>query len=125
MVTHYPDDDVSIVVLANADGELAGDIEYEVARIVLGMPAPAVVALTPEERERFAGKYQGRGGDVTLVVHNGTIILDGAGESPIKLVHLGGGTFAEEGAAEVVTIEGKMLKITHYGATRFEGERAP
>ena len=43
MVTHYPDDDVSIVVLANADGELAGDVEYRVARIVLGMPTPAVV----------------------------------------------------------------------------------
>jgi hypothetical protein len=42
-----------------------------------------------------------------------------------RIIHVGGGTFAEVGAAEVVTIVGKTLKITHYGATRFEGERAP
>jgi hypothetical protein len=125
MVTHYPDDDASIVVLANADGELAGEIEYRVARIVLGTPPPTVVALTPEERNRFAGKYQGGRGDVTLIARDGTFILEGAGESPIKLIHLGGDTFAEEGAAEVVTIAGKTLTITHYGATRFEGTRAP
>jgi CubicO group peptidase (beta-lactamase class C family) len=120
MVTHYPDDDVSIVVLANADGELAGELEYHVARIVLGIPAPVVVPLTPIERERFAGKYQGRGGDVSVIARDGALFLEG-----VKLIHLGGGNFAEEGAADVVTIEGRTLKITHYGATRFEGERVP
>ena len=57
---------------------------------------------------------------MTLVARDGALFLEG-----VKLIHLGGGTFAEEGAAEVVTIEGRTLKITHYGATRFEGERAP
>jgi hypothetical protein len=120
MVTHYPDDDVSIVVLANADGELAGEVEYQVARTVLRMHAPAVITLTSTERQRVAGKYTGRGGDVSVVARDGALFLDG-----VKLLHLGAGTFAEEGAADVVTIEGRTLKITHYGATRFEGERVP
>jgi CubicO group peptidase (beta-lactamase class C family) len=120
MVTHYPDDDVSIVVLANADGELAGDVEYRVARIVLGIPTPRVVPVTATERERFVGRYQGRGGDVSLVARDGALFLEG-----VKLIPVGAGTFVEQGAAEVVTIHGRTLTITHYGATRFEGERAP
>jgi len=125
MVTHYPDDDVSIVVLSNSDGELAGEIESRVARIVLGIHAPTAVPLTKEERERFVGKYAGRGGDVSLILHDGAFMLEGAADSPIKLTYIGGGTFAEDDAPEIVTIDGTSLRVTHYGAVRFEGKHVP
>jgi CubicO group peptidase (beta-lactamase class C family) len=125
MVTHYPDDDVSIVVLANADGELSGEIEHRVARIVLGIPPPGAVPLTPQERQRFAGTYKGGRGTVTLFVRGETLLLDAPGGSPTPLVYLGRNIFAGGGGALVVATDGKTLKLTQYGATRFEGRRVP
>jgi len=123
MVTHYPDDDLSIVVLANADGELSGEIEYQIARAVLGIESPAAAPLTSEERERFAGKYRGRAGAASLYVRGDALLLDAPGESPQMLVYLGENRFAL--GAVIVTADGTTLKITHYGATVFEGQRAP
>lgn len=61
---YYPEQDLTIVVLANAGHLLPApeSLEHKLARIVLGVPAPArhPVTLTAEQLTRLAGAYEMR-----------------------------------------------------------------
>lgn len=59
-LAHYPEDDLTVVVLANTEGANPGGIVRDVARVVLGLEAPRVLdlALTPLDQARYAGVYQ-------------------------------------------------------------------
>ncbi|MBK7904152.1 MAG: beta-lactamase family protein [Proteobacteria bacterium] len=60
-LTHYPDDDVTIVVLSNGSGVTPhpAHLEAELARLILGIPAPAVLdlPLDAEMAKDFAGDF--------------------------------------------------------------------
>ncbi|MDP1737983.1 MAG: serine hydrolase domain-containing protein [Caulobacter sp.] len=58
---YYPDDDLTIVVLSNATGVAPhpAHLEAELARIVLNLPAPAILdrPIDPQAAQTFAGNY--------------------------------------------------------------------
>jgi D-alanyl-D-alanine carboxypeptidase len=114
MVTHYPDDDVSIVVLANSGGELAGETEWRIATAILGIAPPKEQALSDPERAAIAGKY----GEVEVVNRDGALFTDGK-----RMRFIGGGTFVFDDSPQRITIEGGRLRITQYGALRYEAKR--
>ncbi|HEU4698890.1 MAG TPA: serine hydrolase domain-containing protein [Gemmatimonadales bacterium] len=112
----FPDDSVTIAVLANTAGPVAGALGVQLAGAVFGAPvkpwapmppaaAPAAeVALTPAERARYVGVYRLRpAGDalrasrMELTYHvyeeNGRLMGWAPGEAPDRLVAEGDGVF--------------------------------
>jgi hypothetical protein len=125
--THYPDDDLTIAVLANASGDNAGDVEARVAREILGIRSVPSVPLTQPELERFAGTYRAdRGFEVHLVARDATLFLQLPGDTQtVKLTYGGNGTFRTDPPPNLVVIDGGRLRMTHYGAVLFEATRVP
>jgi CubicO group peptidase (beta-lactamase class C family) len=58
-IAHYPDDDVTIVVLTNTESSNAASLESAIARAVLdlGEATSKDILLEPSELARYAGKY--------------------------------------------------------------------
>ncbi len=101
VVAHYPDDEVTIVVLVNTDGsrENAWVLEGRIARAVLQLGPPRVAErpITPNELSPYTGRYEDvRGGRQFLVsIEDGhlqvAVLNDERPATP--LVHLGDHTF--------------------------------
>jgi CubicO group peptidase (beta-lactamase class C family) len=81
---YYPDDDLTIVVLANRKGLMPSPVslEHRLARIVLGLPSPPTrpVPMSAQELARYTGHYELRpflfGGDrYVLAIENGMLAV--------------------------------------------------
>ncbi len=59
MLAHYPDDGVTIAVLANSEDARPGQLAQRLARVALGLPLPVVrdLPLGAAERARYVGSY--------------------------------------------------------------------
>ncbi|HEU0033282.1 MAG TPA: serine hydrolase domain-containing protein [Kofleriaceae bacterium] len=101
MLARYPKDDVTIVVLANAESSAPDKLEAELARIVLGLAAPTVkdLALAPTERARLLGRYEvkGFGADglaLQVFEEAGKLRMQATGQPAATLLYQGDGKFA-------------------------------
>jgi CubicO group peptidase (beta-lactamase class C family) len=97
VLAHYPDDDLTLVVLVNTDGaaEDALTIEGDVARVVLGLGEPALedLPLSPPERRRFIGLYEDGSESVRIGEAGGRLERTVEGRGSRRLLHQGDGVF--------------------------------
>jgi len=94
-LARYPDDDLTVVVLTNSGSGPATRIGELVARVVLGVPLPALqdLPVAAATRAELVGKYDLAG--TPLVVADGAQGLDISigGAAPARLLHQGNGEF--------------------------------
>jgi D-alanyl-D-alanine carboxypeptidase len=67
-LAHFPDDSLTVVVLANGEASAPAQLQEQFARVALGVPLPVAqdLRLSGEERARYTGTY--RLGDLTVRV---------------------------------------------------------
>jgi D-alanyl-D-alanine carboxypeptidase len=94
----YPADSVSVVILANTGGANVTPIERAIARVALGLPDPAPLALPVSRADltRYAGTYEDREhGLVATITPNGTQLTGTMWQmGRTGLRHQGNGVFA-------------------------------
>ena len=94
-LARYPDDDLTVTVLTNSGGGPAPRIGELIARVVLGIPMPALADLpvSPTNRAGLVGKYEM--GGAPLVVTDGPqgLEISLGGATPSRLLHQGNGEF--------------------------------
>lgn len=126
VITDYPDDDAAIAVLANARGELTSAIEGRIARLLFNISEPVAQPLTADAKKSFIGRYHSnRGFDNSVVAHGEELFVESEGDPSVRLKYIGDGVFARDDGPDLIEIHGDRLKLTHYGATRFEATRIP
>lgn len=93
-LAYYPEADVAIAVLSNSQNANSSAIEQQIARRVLGIPAPEVrnLPLDAEERARYVGKYEVDLGTVEILEDGGRLVMRGPFES--SLLYQGDHEFA-------------------------------
>lgn len=136
MLARYPDDDLTIAVLANAEVDTPDRLEQRIARVVLGLPEPAIAhaELAAADRDRFAGTYaiQGFGSDETAVevrVAGDHLEVQVPGQPAATLVFQGGAAFviAEDTEVRVEFHAGAAGPATgmtiHQGGMAIEAKR--
>ncbi len=79
-LAYYPDDQLHIAVLCNAESAQPGALENRLARAMLGLPEPVVtpVAITEAELQRYAGSYQPGRSPFVFTVRDGALFANGA-----------------------------------------------
>lgn len=96
-MAHYPERDLTIVVLTNAETGKPGQIEEALARTVFGLPLLAVkdLPLTDEERERYTGTYELPAVDMELriFVEDGALMAQAPDQPAFRLRNQGNDTF--------------------------------
>jgi len=96
-LAHYPDDDVTLVVLVNTDGAAddALTIEGELARVVLDLADPALqdLPLSPQEAVLFSGSFEDGSGCVRILEKDGHLERMLEGGASRRLKYQGGATF--------------------------------
>lgn len=90
----YPDDDLTVVVLANTGSASPDVLESAIARALLGIPEREIheVSLAEEELKRYAGLYDPGRSPIPVVLKEGALWLFGAR----RLIPLGGDAFVAE-----------------------------
>lgn len=97
-LAHYPADDLTIAVLANA-GMDTGALAARIVRRVLGLPEPAAPAEQPlpqEERARYVGTYDLAPAvpmQITIFEQGERLMAQGEGQGAIPLRYQGGTRF--------------------------------
>jgi D-alanyl-D-alanine carboxypeptidase len=96
-MSHYPADDLTIVVLANG-GTNTGMVAQRIARAALGLAAPAnpEIALAPAALTRYTGTFDLAPAlpfQVRVFVDNGRLTGQATGQGPIPLRFIGNDTF--------------------------------
>lgn len=129
VLAHYPDDSLTIAIMANLDGAsgIATALEPRIARLFLGLDEPRVRdrPLRPEEAARYVGSYDA-GAFRFDVVPDGQRVdlimrLTGAADSAEvfdrrPLSFQGGGRFVAEGAPEwrevsFTPVDGRAMEV--------------
>ena len=90
-VAYYPDDNISVIVLANLNGAAPGEIANKAATVELGGTAELTserreITLTPEQTNALLGTYSlAPGIDLSVFVEKGKLMtqLTGQGKLPI------------------------------------------
>jgi CubicO group peptidase (beta-lactamase class C family) len=98
-LTHYPDDDVTIAVLANSEQALSRRIADQIGVILLGVVEPKVkdIAVSPGELERYTGIFDLAGEKLEVYVAAGRLMMTlGGGTDGIRLLYQGSNEFAAE-----------------------------
>ena len=127
---HYPEDGLSIAVLANERSVEADEVAEAVARAAFGMEGATDLPLTAEEMARYAGTYIMRRGQDTaelrITIEDGRLRSQLGGSSGTVLRHLGDHTFlpvvdpesrlifemsSEGGRAEGVTLKSPQIEV--------------
>lgn len=128
-LSRYPADDLTIVVLANAESARPGNIETAIARQVLGIPprVPKDLPMTAAERARYVGSYSLESIDTRVREVDGKLVMDGP-EGPLTLLHEGNGVFLTREAQDVIVrfrMQGQtaMSFVIDYQGSRLTGER--
>lgn len=105
-LSYYPDDDLTIAVLANTEGSNPGRIERRIARAVLKLPEPEIANLPiPEDlRARCVGTYAlaAEGVEIVVTAEEGDLLFSIAGQDPVRLLYQGEGVFVASDDEEVV-----------------------
>jgi len=99
VLAHYPDAELTIVVLVNTDG--TGDdaltIEARVARAALGLGAPVLkdLPLRPHDIATFSGVYEDGSGAIRVIGEGRRLrrVINGSGGTPQNLLYQGDDTF--------------------------------
>jgi len=96
-MAHYPDRDLTIAVLTNAEGGQPARIEEALARTALGLPLLVVkdLPLTDEERSRYVGTYELPDVDLELrvFVDGEQLMARAEGQSAFRLKYQGDDVF--------------------------------
>lgn len=94
---HYPEENLSIAVLANDRTVEADDVADVVARAAFGMDGPVDLPVTPDEMARYEGTYvledERRTVELRVFVEEGRLRSQLAGGNGTGLRHLGDHTF--------------------------------
>lgn len=104
---YYPDDELTVVVLANRGDVRTEVIERRIARRLLGLPDPifAPHPLRAEERARFAGHYDIGVFTVRVTARGDQLWLEMPPPGPTTpLRYLGNGEFVSESAPEAYRV---------------------
>jgi CubicO group peptidase (beta-lactamase class C family) len=126
---HYPGPGVTVVVLTNRGDDRADAIEREIARAALGLPAPIreAVALSPDERAAFAGRFDVGVFTIRIAERGGQLWLEAPPPGPTTpLRFLGDGRFVSEtepdGTAIDLSADGSEARL-YMGAMHWYGTR--
>ena len=104
---YYPDDSLTVVVLANTSPAPSGGIARNAARLVFGLPlisrptVPTEIALDSVKRARYVGRYALQAPDASrspaqVLDENGHLVLEARGQKR-ELVAVGPDVFAVKG----------------------------
>lgn len=82
-LSHYPDEDLTVVVLTNTTSAHPGPLESRVARAVLGLPERRItlVELTDEELQIYKGVYDPGRSPIEVSIEDGILV---AGRSRLR-----------------------------------------
>lgn len=132
MLTHYPDDDLTLAVLMNSSSGEAGEIAIALARAAFGMELPNL-PLTAKEISRYEGAYtipmKSRTLEVEVLGEGKHLIMRIAGVGESLLLYQGDHTFipAEDDDLRLVfSIENGRAEevVLHNDNQAFEGKRS-
>jgi hypothetical protein len=100
---HYPDDDLTVVVLGNLGGAPSGAVAGKVARLVLGLrlEAPKDLPVPKGEADWFTGTWDLGALGAVEVTRNGDRLVLQAGGKEYPMQHQGAGVFIPAGLGEV------------------------
>jgi CubicO group peptidase (beta-lactamase class C family) len=94
-LAHFPDDTLTIAVLANTQGFDAQRLERALARLLLPGAAPRDLPLAAADFRTYTGDYVlGAHLPVRVWVERGRLTAQAEGQPPFALLHQGGGVFA-------------------------------
>lgn len=126
---HYPDRSATFVVLTNRGDVRADAVEREIARAVLGIPAPdrTAVPLPPDARAAFVGRYDIGVFTIRVVARGDVLWLETPPPGPTTpLRHLGNGSFVSDdepdGAAVEFSTDRRSVRL-YMGAMHWYGTR--
>lgn len=125
---YYPQDDLTIIVLCNTDGDLAAEIENAVARLALGIAPPADRPLPTGLGAACMGSYRIRESSIRVNDRDGRLSVEMPGEKPQPLLYREGSDFSLGTGPSVVRFvltvgPATELRLTQYGHTRFVAKR--
>lgn len=128
MEAFYPQDGLTVVVLSNTDGEVAGEIENAVARLALGVAPPADRPVPAALAAACAGAYRIGGALIQVRDREGRLSIEMPGEKAEPLLFRDGESFSLGSGPGVVRFvlagaTARELRLTQYGATRFAAKR--
>lgn len=96
VLSHYPDDGLSVAVISNSDSIPAGPLAVQIAREALGIaPGWKDLVLDAAELEPLTGRYRIEALELDFVVlaGGGRLFVQGTGEPPVPVQAQGGGEF--------------------------------
>ncbi len=129
-LAYFPQDSLTIAVLANTSPAPSGAVAEAIARTVLGVPPPAPtppkdLPVTPEDRARYAGDYamtrpDGSKQAVRVFDDNGQLMFQPNGQRAVKLTSQGGTVFLAVGAGRVAfdVVDGRAVGFVFGGGAR-------
>jgi CubicO group peptidase (beta-lactamase class C family) len=128
MEAFYPQDSLTVVVLSNTDGEVAGEIENAVARLALGIAPPADRPVPAALAATCVGAYRIGGALIQVRDRDGRLSIEMPGEKAEPLLFREGESFSLGTGPVIVrfVLAGgtvRELRLTQYGATRFDAKR--
>jgi len=128
---HFPEEGLTLVVMANTEGPTAFQVEESIARLLLEVePAtqPMEVTLSPEERRQYEGTYEVGPLTVRVFSREGALWARNEDEPAFRLLAQGGGVFLARGAPGIRLVftlnDTKASELTlHQGRQLFQGPR--
>jgi len=129
-LAYYPDDEVTIVVLANTEGANPGRVERLIARTILDLPEPEVADLPipSEEIARSVGTYALNDLLIEISEDDGQLVMQATGQDAFRLLYQGEHRFIASVDDEIsitFTAEGEVagqLTIVQEGGV-YEAQR--
>lgn len=128
MEVFYPRDGLTVVVLSNTDGEVAGEIENAVARLALGIAPPGDRPVPAGLAAACVGTYRIGGALIQVRDRGGRLSIEMPGEKAESLLFREGESFSLGTGPVIVRFvlaggAARELRLTQYGATRFAAKR--
>ncbi len=108
-LARYPDDALTVTVLTNSSGGPAVRIGELIARVVLGIPLPALADLPVPAANRtgLVGKYDVSGTPVVVTDGPQGLAISIGGATPERLLHQGNGEFRMKSMPDaIIRLEG-------------------
>jgi CubicO group peptidase (beta-lactamase class C family) len=140
-LAHYPDDSLTVVVLANTSPAPSGQIAENIARFMFGMPfqsappKPADLPIDAEEAKRLAGNYKitwpdGSRRTARISVNSDQLMLQIEAQPPVRLMKQPApNTFTAMGQPGRIAFDLVNGSVTGFvldrGARPLEAVRAP
>jgi CubicO group peptidase (beta-lactamase class C family) len=102
-LNYFPDDNLTVVVLANAEGSDPGRVARTISRVALGLELPVVkdLALPAGTLVRYEGTYQLGEIEIPVAVQDGRLFIQPPGQGSVRLMAQGNDVFLVEADPEV------------------------